>query len=225
MAMDIVSADAAGIEKALAVLRNGGVVAHATETCYGLACDLRNPSAVDRLFHIKNRPQTQPVSALFKSVEQAKRYVEWNDAAEKLANEHLPGPLTLILYRRNDPPHAIFMMAQETSSMHRTTSQRANQLPATSRTLGVRVSSHPIATDLVRQFGSPISTTSANLHGKSNPYSAEDIRQQFEGRDIVPDLILDSGKLPVKPPSTVVNLASADRPILREGSIRPLPKN
>ncbi len=100
------------IADALTVLQNGGVVAHATETCYGLACDLSNPDAVTKLFAIKQRPESQPVSALFASVDEAKKYVEWNDRAEELAAQYLPGPLTLILPLRSDSPKKLFPHTQ-----------------------------------------------------------------------------------------------------------------
>ena len=79
--MKIVDASDDGIQKALEVLRAGGVVAHATETCYGLACDLGNAEAVEKLFAIKKRPDAQPVSALLASIEQAQKYTQWNDIA------------------------------------------------------------------------------------------------------------------------------------------------
>ena len=96
------------IKKALCILKNGGVVAHITDTCYGLACDMTNPKAVTKLFEIKHRPINMPVSALFASLEEAKKYVEWNDMAEKLAEKYLPGPLTLILPLKKPLPHPIF---------------------------------------------------------------------------------------------------------------------
>src|SRR3989344_5458768 len=96
-----------GIHDAIKILRSGGIVAHATETCYGFACDLKNPAAVRKLFATKRRPANMPVSALFASVAQAHEYLEWNDLAEKLAQEHLPGPLTIILKLRPSPPHQL----------------------------------------------------------------------------------------------------------------------
>ncbi len=182
--------DATFIE-ALSILRSGGVVAHATETCYGFACDLANESAVRKLFACKKRSEDQPVSALFESVKEAKRYAIWNEQADVLATESLPGPLTLILPLRPDAPKKIFPTPTVQSPVP---------------TLGVRVSSHPIANRLAQSFGSPISTTSANIHGKSNPYSAEEIRSQFLNEATQPDLIIDSGVLPPTPPSKVVDL-------------------
>ena len=84
--------------------------------------------------------------------------------------------------------------------------------------MGVRVSPHPVARALAEGFGTPLSTTSANVHGQPNPYSAEDIRAQFtEGP--MPDLVLDSGTLPTTPPSTVIDL-TGDAGTLRTGSLR-----
>ena len=191
--------DPATIETALEILRAGGIVAHATETCYGLACDMRNEGAVKKLFLIKNRPENMPVSALFPSVEEAKKYVEWNEEAENLAREHLPGPLTLILNMRHDAPTLLYPIS-------------------TSPTLGLRISSHPLAQQLVTSFGFPISTTSANLHGQPNPYSTDDSIAQFQDRGAKPDLILDSGTLPQNPPSTVIDLTKGGE-VLRKGSV------
>ncbi len=92
------------------------------------------------------------------------------------------------------------------------------QLPTTP--IGVRISSHPLAAELVRRFGSPIATTSANLHGKDNPYSVEDIQNQFAGSMPQPDLVLDSGVLPLAPPSTVVAVIGNEIKVLRQGSLK-----
>jgi L-threonylcarbamoyladenylate synthase len=192
----------AAVERALTILREGGVIVHATETCYGLACDLSNPDAVARLFAIKDRPHTMPMSALFSSLEEAKKYVIWTAKADALAAKHLPGPLTLILPLRTDAP------------------ARLLPTPQGGDTVGIRVSSHPIALRLAEAFGAPLSTTSANLHGQPNPYDAKAIAAQFTDKEAQPDLILDSGTLPPVPPSTVVDLAGTSTPsVLRAGMI------
>lgn len=198
-----------GIAEAISILQKGGTVAHATETCYGLACDLRDPKAVKKLFEIKARPEEQPVSALFASVDDAKKYVEWNDEAEKLAKQHLPGPLTLILRMKPDAPSQLHPTIEVLPTIHYSLQP----------SLGIRISSHPLAQRLVKEFGSPISTTSANIHGMPNPYSAENILAQFSGLEIIPDLILDSGILPKTPPSTVVDLTGNDKTVKRSGRV------
>ncbi|MDD5041122.1 MAG: L-threonylcarbamoyladenylate synthase [Candidatus Peribacteraceae bacterium] len=201
--MLILPASSQAITQALEILSQGGIVAHATETCYGFACDLSNPAAVQKLFAIKNRSSDQPVSALLPSVEEAKKYVEWNDRAEALAQSHLPGPLTLILPLREDAPQ-IFPTPY---------ALRPNP------TLGSRISSHPLAMELATRFGRPLSTTSANLHGEPSPYTAQEIERQFASSAVQPGLILDSGDLPPAPPSTIIDLSTGDTRTKRQGGL------
>ncbi len=183
------------------VLRAGGVIAHATETCYGFACDLTNKGAAEKLFALKHRPMNQAMSALFSSIEEAKRYVEWSDKAEELAQKFLPGPLTLVMRLRTDAPHPLYVT------------------PGGGETIGVRISPHLVALQLTKAFGLPLSTSSANVHGKPNPYSAQDIVEQFEDETLQPDLIIDSGQLTDESPSTIVDLTGKELHILRKGSI------
>jgi L-threonylcarbamoyladenylate synthase len=196
--MRVLYPTAANIEEAVAVLRRGGVVAHPTETCYGFACDLANLDAVKKVFALKQRPEDKPVSALFASVEDAKNYVVWTDRAEELAKIHLPGPLTLILPMRGDMPVAL------------------RPAPSIVHSLGVRVSPQPVALALVTAFGSPLSTTSANVHGEPNPYGGQEIFERFADEKIQPDLILDFGVLPQVPPSKIVDLTTPEEAVLRQ---------
>ena len=201
--MKIVDASDDGIQKALEVLRAGGVVAHATETCYGLACDLGNAEAVEKLFAIKKRPDAQPVSALLASIEQAQKYTQWNDIALTLADKHLPGPLTIILQKRTDTPTPIFVTPLLPTP---------NPLPPT---VGIRISSHSTAQKLVEAFGSPLSTTSANIHKQENPYSVAEIQEQYSDSGLTPDLILDDGNLPKNASSTINDMME----VIRKGNI------
>ena len=206
--MEIFSESPDGIERAAEVLRAGGVVAHATETCYGLACDLQNPAAVERLFLVKERPFTQPVSALFSSVEEAQQFVVFSKKALEIAKKHLPGPLTIVLPLRKDSPLLIHVRPPSPSLT-----------PIPHPTIGVRISSAPLAQTLALTFGSPIATTSANIHGEPNPDSGSDMESQFLSKKILPDLLIDSGALPVAPPSTVVEIVGEKMRILRQGAL------
>lgn len=197
--MNILPDNEEGLQKALEVLQAGGVVAHATETCYGLACDMSNAAAVEKVFAIKQRPSQQPISALCASIDQAKRYTDWNEKADELAKKHLPGPLTVILPLRGE----LYPCPD----------------PNPNPTIGIRVSSHPIAQKLVDMFGSPISTTSANVHSMPNPYSVADMQTQFAEGTTVPDLLLDSGVLPQVPPSSVVDASKENVETYRQGDI------
>lgn len=221
--MDLLPASPEATDQALTILRRGGVVAHATETCYGLACDLTNRDAVKKLFAIKQRPEDQPVSALFPSIDEAKKYVEWSDEAEKFAEKYLPGPLTIILPVRSDAPHQLFPTNVSGSTWRVVKTSRRDV-----STVGVRVSLHPIAQELVSRFGRPLSTTSANIHGQPEPYSVEDIQKQFivgalfdvaQGANM-PDLVIDSGQLSLAKPSTIVAFVSGKMHIVRQGDTR-----
>lgn len=189
---------------AVRTIRAGGIVAHATETCYGFACDLTNADAVQKLFALKKRPGDMPVSALFASVEHAKKFVEWSDAADELARKYLPGPLTIVLPLRAGASAKFHLSINGTHGV---------------ATVGVRVSSNPVAQQLVELAGVPLSTTSANIHEKPEPYSVQEIQVQFEGQKLQPDLILDSGRLPLTKPSTVVVVRDDTIEVVRIGEM------
>lgn len=197
--MELLPPTQENIRRAAEVLQAGGIVAHATETCYGFACDIANQAAVARLFALKQRPHRLPVSALFESIEQAKLFVEWSPLAENLANEHLPGPLTLVLPLKAE------------STLFPT--------PDGSTTLGVRVSPHPVACALVSAFGGPVTTTSANIHSLPNPYSPEEIRAQCEQTGETPEIILDSHTLEKRLSSSVIDISGGSVEILRRGPL------
>jgi L-threonylcarbamoyladenylate synthase len=198
--MDILTADKRAITQAVSTIQDGGIVAHATETCYGLACDMTNLRAVEKLFNLKKRPHNLPISALFSSLKEAKEYVEWNDKADELAATYLPGPLTLILPLRKDIGQRVFP-----APVH------AVERP---QTLGIRISSNALAQSLAEAYRGPISTTSANLHGQSEPYSAQDVQIQLQA-----DLIIDSGAFPYSQPSTVVDISDGTLRVVRRGNI------
>ncbi|MBI2117795.1 threonylcarbamoyl-AMP synthase, partial [Candidatus Peregrinibacteria bacterium] len=191
------------IDLALSVLEGGGIVAHPTETCYGLACDLTNPSAVARLFALKKRQPDQPVSALFSSLHHAKEYVEWNAKADDLAKKHLPGPLTIILPLRTDAKYQLYPTPPPELS--------------TDHSLGIRISSHPAAQELVERFGKPLSTTSANIHGQPAAYSPQEIVLQFTD-NLLNVLLIDGGSLPLRPPSTIIDLTGPSPQEIRRGN-------
>jgi len=205
--MQIIPASPQALKEAVSTLKRGGIVAHATETCYGFACDLTNLEAVEKLFALKKRPADQPVSALFPSVEEAKKYVKWTDEAKELASRYLPGPLTLILPMRSDAPMVLLPTVPKP------------QVPSPKSSLGIRISSHSFAQKLAAAFDKPLSTTSANLHGQPNPYSAEEITNQFRSEKLQPDFVIDSGKLPPNPPSTVIDLTTGGT-VRRKGMLK-----
>jgi L-threonylcarbamoyladenylate synthase len=192
-----------GVDEAVRILQRGGVIIHATETCYGIACDLRSMDALKRLFDAKQRPYTQVVSALMADEEMTKRYLHVSPRAQELMDAHLPGPLTIILPSKEEGTEKIAVCPA----------------PTPPSTIGLRISSHPLASLLVHRFGFPLATTSANLHGKDNPYSLADVLAQY-GEHPPLDAFIDSGELPHVPPSTVIALQGEEIVVHRQGTTR-----
>jgi L-threonylcarbamoyladenylate synthase len=85
------------LNKAIRVLKSGGVIIYPTETVYGLGADATNRNAVNKVFEIKKKDKFKPMLIAVSSIDMAKRYVWWNKYADVLAKKYLPGPLSLIL--------------------------------------------------------------------------------------------------------------------------------
>jgi len=184
------------ISRAVHILRDGGLVAFATETVYGLGADATNPAAVRRIFAVKGRPITNPLIVHVADAAMARRYVRsWPESAERLAQMFWPGPLTLVL------PKSDAIAAEVTAGRG---------------TVGVRVPNHPMALELLRAFDTPIAAPSANRANHISPTSAEDVRAELG--DAV-DLILDGGRCAVGIESTVVDLTLNRPRILRPGGV------
>ncbi len=190
------SADADGIAKAADLLRQGLLVAFPTETVYGLGGDARNGEAVAAIYEAKGRPSFNPLIAHVASTETAKRFVEWTDQAEQLAQAFWPGPLTMVLPLQDD--HGI-----------------SSLVTAGLDTLAVRVPAHPTARALLASFDGPVAAPSANPSGQISPTTAAHVRTGLEGRIAA---ILDDGPCGVGLESTIVGLAGAPA-LLRPGGV------
>jgi L-threonylcarbamoyladenylate synthase len=186
----------AAVDHALAVIRAGGLVAIPTETVYGLAADASNETAVRRIFAAKGRPSDHP---LIVHVASAEQLPEWSSTvpptAALLADTCWPGPLTLLVPRAT---HVLDVV----------TGGRA--------TVGVRVPSHPLTTELLERFGGGLAAPSANRFGKVSPTTADHVRADLG--DLV-DFVLDGGPCPVGVESTIVDCTVDPPQILRPGGI------
>ncbi len=190
------SPDAAGIARAAAILRTGGLVAFPTETVYGLGGDARSDMAAARIFEAKGRPRFNPLIAHVASVEAARRIARFTPDAERLAAAFWPGPLTLVLPLREDAGVAPLVTAG---------------LP----TVAVRVPAHPLARQLLEAMDRPVAAPSANPSGKLSPTRAEDVLAGLGGRI---EAVLDGGPCPVGVESTIVGLDGPPR-LLRPGGL------
>jgi L-threonylcarbamoyladenylate synthase len=184
------------IEAAAEALRAGGLVAFPTETVYGLGADAGNGEAVARLYAAKGRPSFNPLIAHVTDLAAARRLAIFNTAAESLAAAFWPGPLTLVLPKREDCPVS-------------------DLATAGLDTIALRVPDHPVAHDLLAAFGGAIVAPSANRSGHVSPTTADHVQADLDGRI---DLIVDGGPTHVGVESTIV--ACLDAPaLLRPGGI------
>ena len=187
--------NAIGIAEAAARIRAGDVVAFPTETVYGLGANALDSEAVRKVFELKGRPQTSPLIVHVSSVEMARSVVAgWPPLAEELAARFWPGPLTLVLPKKNIIPDIV-----------------TAGLP----TVGVRMPDHPLALALIEQAGVPIAAPSANRFTAVSPTTAEHVRAAFG--DAVP--VLDGGAAKVGIESTVVAIENGKLKLLRPGMI------
>ena len=190
----IAQEDPRTLEQAVQVLRNGGLVAIPTDTVYGLACALDNPTAIKQLYEVKGRDRNKAIAVLIGDQKQLKLVAShFNRNAARLAECYWPGALTLVLPRQNGLPTIL----------------------SSQPTVGVRMPDHTFALSLLRTAG-PLAVTSANLSGEENPQTAQDVIEQI-GDQI--DMIIDGGRCAGGIPSTVVDCSTADLRILRVGAI------
>ncbi len=182
------------IEPAVVAIRAGEVVGLPTDTVYGIGVDPSNEAAVARLFELKGRPEHKPVGLLVASVEQAEIVGELSDQTRKLAREHWPGALTLVV-----TPKVIL----------------ANWVGAAQRrTIGIRVPDHPLALELLTAVG-PLAVTSANRSGGREALSHIDAREIF-GDQVTVYL---EGAAPGSEASTVVDATGEELSVLRPGPV------
>lgn len=166
---EVVLADAAGIARAARVLSEGGLVAVPTETVYGLAARADSEAGVARIYEAKGRPSFNPLIVHVRDRDHAMEYAEWGEAADWAACTHWPGPLTLVLPRREG-------------------ATLADAVTAGLPTIAVRAPAHSAMRRLLKSVDFPIAAPSANRSGFISPTRAEHVLASLDGRV---DLVLD----------------------------------
>jgi L-threonylcarbamoyladenylate synthase len=191
--------DPASIAEAVAALRRGEPVAFPTETVYGLGADARDPEAVARVFALKERPRFDPIIVHLADASGLPLYAVAEDADDprvvRLAARFWPGPLTLVLRKRDVIPGIV------TAGLD---------------TVALRVPAHPVALRLIQAVGAPLAAPSANPFGRVSPTRAEHVARQLAGRV---GIVLDGGPCRVGVESTVVLLAGGRAALLRPGGL------
>lgn len=182
------------VDKAVSILRGGGLVAIPTETVYGLAACATNKEAVDKIYEVKGRPRSHPLIVHVDTMGRAEQWGVFNQSSRRLAQHFWPGPLTLIVPRRSMVPDWI-------------TGGRD--------TVAIRIPDNLITLEVIAKLGEAIVAPSANRFGKVSPTRPQHVADDL-GTDV--DVILDGGPCEVGIESTIIECAD-DIQILRPGAI------
>jgi len=185
------------LKKVVRVIDDGGVIAFPTETVYALAADAFNFNAVEKIYNIKRRFNEKPLPILVGDIYQAKRIVEFNDHARKLALHFFPGPITLVLKAK----------------LHSSLASNINQQIGT---VGIRMPNNLTALKILQAVGRPLVGTSANISNEESATDGYQVLRDFDGQI---DLLIDKGLTELGIPSTLIDLTNDKVKILREGAI------
>ncbi|MCI0568204.1 MAG: threonylcarbamoyl-AMP synthase [Acidobacteria bacterium] len=184
------------LERMSHTMARGGIVAFPTETLYGLSVDPRIHVALERLFQIKHRPRSRRLPFVAAGLAQTQQLARIEGSvARRLADRFWPGPLTLVLPLISPNPLAAWDWGSS---------------------IGIRVPGSALLRGLAAHLGVPLPATSANLTGESA--ASDPCRFPDELMESI-DLLLDSGRLPPSPPSTVLSLIGSQPEILRPGAV------
>ena len=196
LVVDAASPDVKLLEQAAAAIIEGGVVGMPTDTLYGLAADPFNEAAVARIFTAKGRAVELALPLVAADVDQVAESIgALPPIAAALAGRFWPGPLTLLL------PAPARMAAAVSGGTGR---------------VGVRVPAHAVTTGLCRASARPLTATSANLSGQPPSSDPGEVAAALDGRI---DLLLDAGRTPGGPPSTIVDVTGALPTLVRSGAV------
>lgn len=188
-----INPEARFINKAIKVLKEGGVIIYPTDTVYGIGCDIFNKEALERVKQIKSNPDIKLLSFICPNLKDIAKYVRVSDYAYKTMKRLLPGPYTFILPAAKNVPKKLW-------------SKR--------KTVGIRIPNHPVALKIVQGLGNPIVSTSTTTRKGELLVDPLEIRLVF---DFQVDLMLASGNLSGKP-SSVIDLSGEEPVIVREGA-------
>ncbi len=176
-------------------IKNGGIVIFPTETVYGIGVNGLDQEAVKKLYEVKKRPLDKPFSLLVDSLQMIKELTEEiSSEEEKLIKKFFPGPLTLIMKKKNIVPDIT---------------------TANTPYVGIRMPDNDITLALIKKAGVPIAAPSANISGKPSGTNIEDIKEDF----LNIDYMLDAGEAKIGIASTIVKIENSEVKIIREGSI------
>lgn len=177
------------------ILRNGGLVVFPTETVYGLGGDATNVDAARKIYAAKGRPSDNPLIIHIEKPSDAEKYCVTNPFYYRLAEKFMPGPLTIILPKKESIPSTV------TGGLD---------------SVAVRCPAQPVARALIAAAGVPIAAPSANLSGKPSPTTADHVICDMMGRV---DMVIDGGPCEIGLESTIISLNGETATLLRPGAV------
>lgn len=188
--------DEEGLKKAIQILKSGGLVAFPTETVYGLGGDALNTDAAHKIYSAKGRPSDNPLIVHIGDSKALKDLtLSCPEAGLKLAGAFWPGPLTLIFKKSDKVP---------------------NSTTGGLDSVAIRMPSHPVALQLLKESGIYIAAPSANVSGRPSPTNAKHVIEDMNGKI---DMIIDGGKVDIGLESTIVDVTGEIPTVLRPGFI------
>lgn len=198
--IDPKASNAQVVQEAVATLEKGGVILYPTDTIYGLGVDVANEEAMNKIYRLKGRDISQPVSFMAHDVDQIEAYQGLLDLELRHQLDVLfPGKITALLKNTFKKSLPVFSAVR-------------NQ-----KKIGWRIPDHPFCLDLCATYNKPVSTTSANRSGSGNLANIREIISQLEGK---PDLVIDAGILDKKKASTIIDFTKDPLMIVRQGEVK-----
>ena len=181
------------INKAVEIIKNGGIIIYPTDTVYGLGCDIFNREALERLYMIKNESGTKLFSFIIPDLKEISNYAKVNDFAYRTMKKLTPGPYTFVLPAAKDVPKKLWTKR---------------------KTVGIRIPNNEIALEITREVGNPIISTSVTNRKGEILYDQNEIKAIFNSQV---DLMLAQSMVHSQP-SSIIDLSGDEAEVIREGA-------
>jgi len=181
------------VDKAVEILRAGGLIIYPTDTVYGIGCDITHKATIERIYRVKGMEKQKPLSFVCSDIKDISKYAKISTANYRDLRRYLPGPYTFILPGTREVPKALL---------------------SKQKTVGIRIPDHALTLAIVQALGNPIISTSVNISEQSFASDPQEFSEYYEGQV---DLILDSGPTWAEL-SSVIDMTNDDQPeVLRKG--------
>lgn len=184
------------ISEIIEIIKNGGVGVFATDTAYGIGCRIDDEKAIERIFVIKERPESKPLLALVGSVQMAEEYVEIPEGVKNLIAKYWPGGLTIILKCKKE--------------------KVLDSVTARTGTLAIRLPANETLVRVIHEVGVPIVAPSANISGGNTPFTLEEVDEKIKNNV---DFILSS-EYTMGQVSTILDTTVIPWRVLRDGAVK-----